>query len=105
MDGLVPEEAMSELVPEDPPPSRKHVPPAKPWEATLTRLQAHPNQWFRIQTYEKKSGAASDRYRLTKGELKKKVPPGKYEFVASQAPDGKSSVLHARYLGPEEPSS
>lgn len=87
---------------EDPPPSVKPKPRRLEWESILGRLTAHPGKWARIRTYAGKSGAASDRYRLMKGEIKHLVPKGTWEFESRQIlkEDGTvGSALYCRYMG------
>lgn len=95
---------MAEVIWQDPPASgANRAGQPKKWERRLTPLMAHPKRWALLMQYEGRGSAASAASALRRPNDRKGAcitPPGQWEFVTRQRPDG--SDLYARYLGPSD---
>lgn len=63
----------------------------------LVALTEFPNQWARIDEYEKAGSASGAANQLKKAAANGATPPGQWEFAA-RAVDGRGR-LYARFLG------
>lgn len=87
-----------ELVPEEPPPSKRGRVGSHELLQALVALRDNPGDWFRVAICGGNSGASALKSSISNG--RRKVPDGKYEYraVGAHPEDGKST-MYARYLG------
>jgi hypothetical protein len=89
-------EPPADLIWEEPPP--KHRKGAAPFaEHLIPALMANPGNWARVREWPSKSSAASMAKKIAAGHP---MLPGCWETEARIR--GTSSVLYARYVGPDE---